>query len=240
MQVIGEDAGTGEKLAGIILEHYNNTTHTQMRGNSTEIARDRSPGGGKLPLLFLVGEQHRDVVPKTLMSAELPADRRIGIEELIVYETGVMESFENGIVDALREVGAWEKDTREDEDETRRMVGSKGTYVRTADEEGGAKEDDDEGAIWIVVFSPTGCDTLLRVLNLLPWNNEREHSNARLGRNCYIATIGPTTRDHLRSQFGVEADVCAERPSPEGLGSGIEAFMARRREQRKTERVPGK
>lgn len=40
-----------------------------------------------------------------------------------------------------------------------------------------------------------------------------------------IATIGPTTYSYLQSSFGFAADICAETPSPEGVGKGIEAFL---------------
>lgn len=203
--MIGQDAGTGELLSGLVLAHYNelHTSNNAKRKSNL-----------KLPLLFLVGETHRDVIPKTLMDPALPVDEQIQVEELIVYETGVMGSFAVEFERALEGVGAW----------GRVEHGEKG--------EGEGEED----AIWIVVFSPTGCDTMLRTLNLLPpeLGSEAESdagNNAaklKLRRNCYIATIGPTTRDHLL-KFGIRPDVCAERPSPEGVGVGIERFMEEER-----------
>lgn len=88
------------------------------------------------------------------------------------------------------------------------------------------KENENENGSggWIVVFSPTGCDAMLKVLGLLPENGELgQKGNKKI--NYHIATIGPTTRDHLRDKFGVEPDVCAERPSPDGVGRGIEMFL---------------
>ncbi|CAG8025402.1 unnamed protein product [Penicillium olsonii] len=161
--IYGADAGTGANLAQMMLEHYNG------------LYPGEKPG-----LLFLVGEVRRDIIPRTLMDEGL-GERRIGVEEVVVYETGVMESFEG-------DFGGWMQKYH-------------------------------EGVVWVVVFSPTGCEAMLRVLGLGPFA-----SGARRGR-VFVATIGPTTRDHLRDEFGFEADVCAEKPSPEGVLEGIERFM---------------
>lgn len=57
----------------------------------------------KPPLLFSVGEQRRDIIPKTLMSTELPSERRIHVDELVVYGTGIMESFKDDFRQSLRD-----------------------------------------------------------------------------------------------------------------------------------------
>lgn len=80
--VLGEETGNGEALAHFMLDHYNKLPRSQIYGK-----------GGKLPLLFLVGEQRRDIIPNTLQSSDLPEDRRTGVDERVVYETGEMESF---------------------------------------------------------------------------------------------------------------------------------------------------
>ncbi|EPE34364.1 HemD-like protein [Glarea lozoyensis ATCC 20868] len=158
LNIFGEEAGNGEVLAGYILDHY-----AQWYQHRTV----------KPPLLFLVGETRRDIIPKTLMNPSLPPERRIQVDELEVYGTGVMESFEDDFREVLARTG--------------------------------------EGR-WVVVFSPTGCEVLLRLLK------EKREEGTR------IITIGPTTRDFLRDEFGFEPDVCAGRPSPEGLMEGIEGF----------------
>jgi len=56
------------------------------------------------PLLFLVGEQRRDIIPKTLTSPSLPPDRLIQVDELVVYETGVMESFPTDLDRAIQNI----------------------------------------------------------------------------------------------------------------------------------------
>jgi uroporphyrinogen-III synthase len=84
----------------------------------------------------------------------------------------------------------------------------------------------DEGCArqWVVVFSPTGCQAMLESLDLL----DSETGRAKPSRPSHIhfATIGPTTRDYLQDEFSFSPDVCAERPSPEGIAEGIHAFEA--------------
>ncbi|KAJ5949370.1 Tetrapyrrole biosynthesis uroporphyrinogen III synthase [Penicillium verhagenii] len=173
----GADAGTGENLAYLMLDHYN-ALHPRSSNTNTD-----KPG-----LLFLVGEQRRDIIPKTLMAPSLPAQARIPVDEIVVYETGEMESFEHDFEAAVQRC------------------------VR------------DPVEPWVVVFSPSGCEAMLRVLGLGPFAKTGGD-----GRRVFVATIGPTTRDYLRSQFGFEADVCAEKPSPEGVLEGIRKFVEVRR-----------
>ena len=99
------------------------------------------------------------------------------------------------------------------------------------------EETRDARAVWVVVFSPAGCGSMLRVLG---WMDGEEGGTGRVrvregvmeergdGRRVFVASIGPTTRDYLREEFGCVADICAERPSPEGLGEGIAEFMTGR------------
>lgn len=143
----------------------------------------------KPSLLFLVGEQRRDIIPKTLMNPSLPTSARIQVDELVVYGTGIMESFERDFGD--------------------RLIQTQGAVVR-----------------WIVVFSPTGCDAMLRALGLLDPSTGR-YNGEKGKENTFIATIGPTTRDYLKNTFGYTPHVCASRPSPEGVEEGIREFRAR-------------
>ena len=89
--VIGEQTGNGESLANFILEW-----HRTLSRDFTHL------NGRKLPLLFLVGEQRRDIIPKTLQSEELPAHERIQVVEVIVYETGEMTTFEEDFTTLIR------------------------------------------------------------------------------------------------------------------------------------------
>lgn len=123
------------------------------------------------------------------MDETLPDDTRIRVSELIVYGTGVMESFAGDFAGVLQ---------------------------KTAD----------RPSRWVVVFSPTGCDSMLKGLGML--DSETGKVIERSGeekRTTYIATIGPTTRNFLKRTFDYEPEVCAEKPSPEGVWQGITEFM---------------
>ncbi|KAF2753728.1 uroporphyrinogen-III synthase [Pseudovirgaria hyperparasitica] len=119
------------------------------------------------------------------------------VTELVIYETGEMASFRSEFT------SVWQ---------THRERG-----VTTQ---------------WVVVFSPTGCRAMLESLGLIDADLGKANplslmSSAEKKQNMYIATIGPTTRDYLRAEFSLEPDVCAETPSPEGVGAAIAAFMTR-------------
>lgn len=181
--IYGAETGNGENLAYYILDHYNALYPDMFT---------------RPPILFLVGEQRRDIIPKLLMESEdTPPEKRIVVEEMVVYETGVRESFEGAFGEVI-------------------------SSVRTGDGDGEGSEK--KNPIWVVVFSPTGCEAMLRVLKLGPFASTTCSSE----REVFIATIGPTTRDHLRQNFGFEPHVCAAKPSPEGVGAAIEEYMARR------------
>ncbi|KAI1180999.1 uroporphyrinogen-III synthase [Nemania sp. FL0916] len=172
LRIFGEHTGTGDVLAQYILEHYG------------EWYRDRPT---KPPLLFLVGEQRRDIIPKTLTDPALPANTLIGVDEMIVYGTGVMISFPRDFENILSSTS----------DEPRR---------------------------WVVVFSPTGCDSMLRGLGFVLDEKTGRATRGSNQRNARIATIGPTTRDYLIKTFMLEPDVCAAKPSPEGVWEAITQF----------------
>ena len=175
--VVGEDAGTGEALARIILEDYNSPHRNQ--GHET-----------RKPLLFLTGESHRDVIPRMLSSSALSAGQRIEVEEMVVYSTSALSSFGTSFEAALHQT-------------------------------------EEAGARWVVVFSATGGEAMLRALGWLDEGSRRVSSTWKGDgeRKTFVASIGPTTRDWLREEFGFEVDVCARKPSAEGVREGVEAFM---------------
>ncbi|KAG6041829.1 hypothetical protein E4U41_001300 [Claviceps citrina] len=173
LQIFGEGTGNGEALAKYILEHY----------RAWFSDRPTLP-----PLLFLVGEQRRDVIPRTLTDPDLAVERRIQVDEIVVYGTGVMQSFPADFRAIL-------------------------TETSRAPER------------WVVVFSPTGCDSMLQGLGLLDPDSGIMDVTGR-DRKTFIATIGPTTRAHLIDRFSLEPDVCAETPSPDGILQGIISFSA--------------
>jgi len=183
-QIVGEEAGNGEALAAFMLEHYNDLWKSSQADHDDQVLK---PG-----LLFLVGEQRRDIIPKTLMSASLPEDLRIDVEELTVYETDVMEDFAQNFA---------------------QLVSQKPAQVQRQ---------------WVIVFSPTGCKAMLEVLGMLnPDTGKVRNVQQTKSAAPYIATIGPTTRDYLISEFGYTPDVCAIKPSAQGLGEVILDFEQR-------------
>lgn len=76
---------------------------------------------------------------------------------------------------------------------------------------------------WVVVFSPQGCKAMLESLGLLDAETGKVKPMP-YQRNILVATIGPTTRDYLINEFDFTPDVCAEKPSPEGVANGIKSF----------------
>ncbi|CZR57622.1 probable uroporphyrinogen-III synthase [Phialocephala subalpina] len=174
LQIFGSETGNGEALAHYMLDHYG------------QWYRDIVP---KPPLLFLVGEQRRDIIPKTLTDPKLGMKKLIQVDELVVYGTGEMASFESDFTQILHQ--------------------TENVKIR-----------------WVVVFSPTGCEAMLRSLGLLDsGTGKAKKREQQTGNKTYIATIGPTTRDFLRSNFDFEPDVCAAKPSPEGVEEGIRNFL---------------
>ncbi|KAF2724371.1 tetrapyrrole biosynthesis, uroporphyrinogen III synthase [Polychaeton citri CBS 116435] len=182
--IVGEETGNGEALAKLILDHQK-----ALPGDVTHL------NGRKLPLLALVGEQRRDIIPKTLQSEEVPAADRIQVIEAVVYETGESATFEEIFTELLR-----------------------------AAKKAKVKEQ------WVIVFSPQGCEAMLSALGWLDEKTGRFNDGRREivsgPMKSRVVTIGPTTRDYLIANFGFQPDVCAEKPSPEGVGSGIASYQS--------------
>ncbi|EME42660.1 hypothetical protein DOTSEDRAFT_133384 [Dothistroma septosporum NZE10] len=180
--ILGQETGNGDALANFILKHH--------AGLSREVT---CLNGRKLPLLFLVGEQRRDIIPRTLQAEDLPNGLQVPVTEVVVYETGEMATFEEEFTDLLKEAKAAK-----------------------------VKEQ------WVVVFSPQGCEAMLSALGWLDEKTGRYSTGRREAvsgaTKTHIVTIGPTTRDFLVQSFGFEPDVCAEKPSPEGVAEGIANF----------------
>jgi uroporphyrinogen-III synthase len=82
--IIGEETGNGEALAKFILEH--------QKSLPEEVTH-----------LFPVGEQRRDIIPKTLASESLAPAERTSVMELVVYETGEMATFEEDFTHLVQE-----------------------------------------------------------------------------------------------------------------------------------------
>lgn len=156
--ILGEETGNGETLAEFILSNY-----------GTRWTDDEKPA-----LLFLVGEQRRDVIPRILQSQDLKPGNRIRVDEVEVYKTTEHPDFGK---------------------EFRR------TWIRNAGEQQ-----------WVVVFSPTGCSTILDTIASHVSDSKTK-----------VATIGPTTKTHLWEKHGFAAHAVARKPTPEGLAAAISA-----------------
>ncbi|KAF1848311.1 tetrapyrrole biosynthesis, uroporphyrinogen III synthase [Cucurbitaria berberidis CBS 394.84] len=74
--ILGEETGNGDALAAYILEHYNSVY----------------PDATKPPILFLVGDKRRDIIPRTLQAEQL-GSKTSRVDEVVIYETGEMDSF---------------------------------------------------------------------------------------------------------------------------------------------------
>ncbi|KPI34635.1 uncharacterized protein AB675_11612 [Cyphellophora attinorum] len=227
-RILGEHTGNGAALAQFMLQHCNGI-HANLLFEyyeaprlpfiplvgpaSGQYARQRLEQSDdrlrKKPLLFLVGEVRRDVIPKTLMDAEL-GDKAIQVDEWEVYSTVVREAFENEFRGLVSEIPYWQQQTE-------------------------GKEAAASNIAVVVVFSPQGCEAMLRVLGFLDEDGRaKEHlrrdrwsdSQAAGGPTEFvIATIGPTTRDYLIDKFDFEPDVCASKPTPAGVADGVKAFL---------------
>lgn len=188
--IVGEKSGNGDALAQFILSHYN---------------EQHPPDSGKQKpaLLFLVGEQRRDIIPKTLQSDELDSTQRTQVDELVVYETGEMESFRSSFAQT------WSQNLQDGY--LRQWV------VIFSPISGRALLE-----LWGLIDPETG---RVKTDNKRVQDRRASVTAPESQPRTFIATIGPTTKDYLVREFGFEPDVMAPNPSPEGLLEGIEEFM---------------
>ena len=170
-EIVGEEAGSGEALAPLIIKDY-----TSRCGQSS----------ARKPLLFLVGEKHKDIIPRMLRAEGME------VEEMVVYKSVERTIFPYELDIVLRE--------------------TEHATIR-----------------WLVVFSAAGTKAALKSLGWLDEATGRVKEGwDEQERQTFVASIGPTTRDHMRKEFGFEVDVCAQKPSAEGVKEGIEGFMKER------------
>jgi len=132
------------------------------------------------------------------MDPALPENKQIPVDELVVYETGIMETFEHDFGRLLQDM---------EDREVRWIIvfspmgcGAMLQALNMLNTETGRAKTGERGG---------GCG----------------NRKGRGRRTTYIATIGPTTRDYLRKTFGFEPDASAGKPSPEGIGDAISTFM---------------
>lgn len=177
-EVLGEDAGTGEALAPLIIRDYSTRSGVDLKtGRKTRTK----------PLLFLAGEKHRDIIPRMLYAEGLQ------IDEMVVYSTVEGAGFRSELEQRLKD--------------TEGMTRASGTR-------------------WIVIFSPAAGEAILQALRCLDEKTGRvKEAWAGEERKTLVASIGPTTKEYMRKEFDFKVDVCAERPSAEGVREGIERYM---------------
>lgn len=192
----GGKAGSGEVLARLML------TPSDGNENYYDIPSPDKPG--LKPVLFLVGEKRRDIIPRMLQSPTLDSSRRIKVDEMVVYKTNEMDTFGFEFAKVVRE--------------TETEAGGEGRWVVVFSPMGGEAMlrglgwwGDDEGGRRGVREG------------VLRGGEER-------GR-IWVCCIGPTTREYLERDFGFVADVVAERPSAEGVREAIEGFMREKEEE---------
>ncbi|KAL9105059.1 MAG: hypothetical protein Q9163_000072 [Psora crenata] len=189
----GEDAGNGEILARLMLGEG---AAKYVTNTATE---DGTESWRRKPVLFLVGETRRDIIPKTLQSSSLPEDERIPVDEMVVYQSRELDQFEFSFSRTLEQ-----------------------TEPKSSPTEGFSMR----GIRWIIVFSPMAGKGMLHSLGWLNDSTGKINVDALSGRRDFVCCIGQTTKAYLEREFGFHADVVADRPSPEGVRDGIEAFMA--------------
>jgi uroporphyrinogen-III synthase len=96
--IVGADTGNGGALSDLIVQTFRRdhslVTHTPHPSVEEEENVDTIP---QLPLLFLVGDKRRDIIPKRL------AEENIPLKELTVYETTIASTFEEELDHVLNE-----------------------------------------------------------------------------------------------------------------------------------------
>ena len=157
--ICGADTGNGMALANLIVQTFRREPEEDGK------EKEEATLPPRLPLLFLVGDKRRDVIPKRLAGEGIP------LEELVVYETTVAPTFETDLDRVLAE----------------------------------SKDGDIE---WVIFFSPMGAEIALRQLDKLP-------------RKVRVGTIGPTTAEYLRKEWGITPDMVSKKPEPISMVQGI-------------------
>ena len=211
--VEGEESGRGEALSGLVAERLGKDDTADGGGGDGSAAMDVTK---TKKVLWLAGEKRREglavglekagwevetcVVYKTELDGGFSGRFRRGGEAAAAETRGgvmwVVIFSTQGAREVLRELGG-DGDGDSEEDVEGGRVG------------GGGKQEEGQG-------QDGGLDQA---------GGMQTKTRRSRGRKTFLATIGPTTRDYLQAELGVLVDVCAERPSAEGLREGIERFM---------------
>ncbi len=170
---------------------------------------------------------------KKVMKMKKREDEKVGGRMMMMRRTREGEEAEEEEDDDDDE--KHEEMTRRDESETRET--GEGMMMM---------ERKDEEIRWVVMFSGQGAREVLRGLG---WDDDRgngrvsqdeegEHrenargivtggrrEGSRRSGTTFVASIGRTTADYLKTKLGFQVDVCAEQPTPDALREAIERFM---------------
>ena len=93
--IIGADTGNGGALADLIVRTFSRDDSLTI--NRPRVFVEESDRPPSLPLLFLVGDKRRDIIPKRLAAKGIP------LEELVVYETAVASTFDKELDEVLND-----------------------------------------------------------------------------------------------------------------------------------------
>lgn len=231
----GGDAGRGEKLVPIIVSRCNMEDEDVLQreewvgGKGKEKEEEVEGDEGektkkkKKKVLWLAGEKRREALRTGL------EDAGIEVDCCIVYSTSLSPDFLPSFLQALCK----QQQQQQRLDEQQQQLPSE---RRRRDKKSSGNYDDDdeeeeEGVRWVLVFSTQGSREILIALDWLDEKTgrvKRGFDEQGEERRTFVASIGGTTAGYLEEEFGFTVDVVAERPSPEGVREGIEAFMRRR------------
>lgn len=230
----GEDAGRGEKLVPIIvsrckMEDEDVLQQEEWVGGKEKEGEEEEEGdeegeGEKIKkkikkkkkVLWLTGEKRREALRTGL------EDAGIEVDCCIVYSTSLSPDFLPSFLQALCKQQQRLDEQQQLPSERRR---------RDKKSSGNGDEEEEEGVRWVVVFSTQGSREILMALDWLDEKTgrvKRGFDEQGKKRRTFVASIGGTTAGYLEEEFGFTVDVVAEKPSPEGVREGIEAFMRRR------------
>ncbi|KAL9048662.1 MAG: hypothetical protein Q9162_007609 [Coniocarpon cinnabarinum] len=81
---------------------------------------------------------------------------------------------------------------------------------------------------WVVVFTKKGTEKLLDALGRLGFDYRDRGREISKAPNCYIAAIGPKTRQEMQ-EFDCTPDVVAEKPTAAAVHDAIEKFMSEKK-----------
>ncbi len=216
--VEGEEAGRGEALVEIIAARCHSATAEEEGGGEHAAVASKA----KKKVLWFTGEKRRESLRTGLL------DAGVDVDLCIVYRTSLSDSFPVEFSRALATTMTT----------TEPALPVRGPQKEEEEEEGSS------GVRWVVIFSTQGVREVLHALGWLDENDnddegsktavkrggadEEEEGRRRRSRRTFVASIGATTADYLEQEFGFRVDVCAEKPSPEGVRMGIERFIEER------------